>query len=887
MSSGLDIFKSVRKVCASENTLTLVTFSAFDNLKHLDLSFNQMYRVDSVKNHFDQLQHLDLSYNFLHPEALEEIGLLPSLVKLLLTGAGLTRLPRDMAAPDSDQKGKITQRFTNLEVLHLDDNKLSDSQDFASLATLPKLRLLNLANNQFKCVPLLKSVTSPAELEEFGVSTSNPSHSTSTMTLGTSSNSEARENSSKTTTPIEPYLSRTPSPSSRKSTAVCSLELGITNNRNEPQISDALGEAGNRSKVVMGKAISLKTIHRIHDEKKRESRTERKLPSLSSARMREMMSWSDRNPLAPRVCIAGEFLDMDQANRIAAFRNQHTKERKPLSSYSKASLRAGLSNQLHAMRSTGKNNPLPKAGVDSLRSKRTITKITSSSTQSLTTLTQATKSSRVPPPFPALQLLDLSHNQIAFEEYLLPAGVWPNLQEFTIYGNPVCGHFFGTPPLLRRLLMHRLGLNLRCNPNVPTWFDSNGEMKTKNHFTNVSGNPLAEKIPIRLLTEPHKVLPNVSSTRQLMNLKQSSLKTRRHANIVPIAVPSLLGRNQLMKPPKVKKLQPDKLVAELHRKQSDQYGSLTASPSQETPVGSPVQAGESTRHSDKPVPESSTNETISRIETNRWLTSPSSLPRSMVLPENEPIPEDVQTTSSSGGRDSVEDDKNLLAGGDSFYTTQMAKITNEWPLSSDIPQNTMRISRPCSRGNDEDVERVAEMLDEQLSLAVSEDHSPPAPGPLLPQLEWLVDEESLPQTMQACLSELRHLCEHRPTIHITPPSATKTSPGSELIPGLIKNATSRDLHLNSALEDKPTCGGDLRKWSDYMTHEEMLTNTGPIVIQENFNHNCSKLTLGSKPVSRKPNQPALKNVGFKSPCQEANGPGKPKRDRPPKELIRQ
>ncbi|VDQ02405.1 unnamed protein product [Trichobilharzia regenti] len=79
-----------------------------------------------------------MSYNFLQPSDVEQLGYLPSLRILFLCGNDLRRLPPDFAESGITEEGDIIYKFEKLEVLHLDDNKLSDAQDFASLATLPR-----------------------------------------------------------------------------------------------------------------------------------------------------------------------------------------------------------------------------------------------------------------------------------------------------------------------------------------------------------------------------------------------------------------------------------------------------------------------------------------------------------------------------------------------------------------------------------------------------------------------------------------------------------------------------------------------------------------------------------------------------------------------------
>lgn len=75
-------------------------------------------------------------------EAICDLGILPHLRVLLLTGNGLTSLPPNLAV--TEQEASVTSltskryilRFPALETLMLDDNKLSHPSCFASLAGL-------------------------------------------------------------------------------------------------------------------------------------------------------------------------------------------------------------------------------------------------------------------------------------------------------------------------------------------------------------------------------------------------------------------------------------------------------------------------------------------------------------------------------------------------------------------------------------------------------------------------------------------------------------------------------------------------------------------------------------------------------------------------------
>ncbi|XP_032345252.1 X-ray radiation resistance-associated protein 1 isoform X4 [Camelus ferus] len=156
-------FNSVIYINASENLLPLEAFHTFPALKELELAFNSIKTVYVKYGDFKSLEFLDLSFNSLTAEAICDLGILPHLRVLLLTGNGLTSLPPSLAV--TEQEASVTSltrkryilRFPALETLMLDDNKLSNPNCFASLAGLRRGRVLilswifNLRDKQGMC----------------------------------------------------------------------------------------------------------------------------------------------------------------------------------------------------------------------------------------------------------------------------------------------------------------------------------------------------------------------------------------------------------------------------------------------------------------------------------------------------------------------------------------------------------------------------------------------------------------------------------------------------------------------------------------------------------------------------------------------------------------
>ncbi|XP_075583867.1 X-ray radiation resistance-associated protein 1 [Pelecanus crispus] len=149
-------FDCVAFINAAENLLTLEPFRKFPGLRELELSLNRLRNLKITAREFLHLEDLDLSYNNLSPQDIWTLGDLSQLKILRLTANGLRSLPPDLAGSwDSAHL-----RFPSLEVLLLDDNRLSDPSVFVSLSHLCSLRELNLDRNRISAVPYLHQAES-------------------------------------------------------------------------------------------------------------------------------------------------------------------------------------------------------------------------------------------------------------------------------------------------------------------------------------------------------------------------------------------------------------------------------------------------------------------------------------------------------------------------------------------------------------------------------------------------------------------------------------------------------------------------------------------------------------------------------------------------------
>ncbi|XP_010021954.1 PREDICTED: X-ray radiation resistance-associated protein 1, partial [Nestor notabilis] len=145
-------FDCVAFINAAENLLTLEPFRKFPGLRQLELSLNGLRNLKITAGEFLHLEDLDLSYNNLSPQDIRTLGDLSQLKVLRLTANGLRSLPLDLDSPQL--------KFPSLEVLALDDNRLSDPSVFVSLSHLCCLKELNLDGNRIPAVPYLRQAES-------------------------------------------------------------------------------------------------------------------------------------------------------------------------------------------------------------------------------------------------------------------------------------------------------------------------------------------------------------------------------------------------------------------------------------------------------------------------------------------------------------------------------------------------------------------------------------------------------------------------------------------------------------------------------------------------------------------------------------------------------
>ncbi|XP_027886857.1 X-ray radiation resistance-associated protein 1 isoform X1 [Xiphophorus couchianus] len=152
----LKAFVNVTCIDASDNFLSLGSFSSFTSLRELDLTMNRIKNMDFDVADFPHLEVLNLSFNNLQAEVLLNFGQFPRLKTLHLTGNQLSCLPPNFGPSHSDQSDMLSEegakQFEALEVLMLNYNSLTSSV-FYNLRNLKRLKHLNLEGNHITEIP--------------------------------------------------------------------------------------------------------------------------------------------------------------------------------------------------------------------------------------------------------------------------------------------------------------------------------------------------------------------------------------------------------------------------------------------------------------------------------------------------------------------------------------------------------------------------------------------------------------------------------------------------------------------------------------------------------------------------------------------------------------
>ncbi|KER23585.1 hypothetical protein T265_08575 [Opisthorchis viverrini] len=566
-----------------------------------------------------------------------------------------------------------------LEVLQLDDNKLSRAEDFASLATLPKLRVLNVAHNLFQGIPLLRSATSIRVRKQSSPERSIAVDKKDAVLMSGAQRKHIEQNSDYSSADQSVIDLRGPT---RPPISLFALQPSMRKPMDQILFNAASEPVENpKDRLVM-----------VAVDSKQQQKTLIK----------------QRSPLAPRVRIVDEFIGHADVQRVFRIRER---------------LLAQLGGTVSRLGNPRiMVNPVsPITGKGASHWYRTGTKWVDGSrknqTPSKTSPNSSTKSDNplCMPPFPALQCVDLSNNQIAFEERLLPVATWLELRELVLFNNPVVTSHTGTPPLLRKLLVQRLKIKLHCTAESSNDSDPTAVKDAHSLNSDASSTPKRPPVLLTKVSGPHSTM----SCKQGLSAVQKGIRREsqtKRPTVIQVSAPMRSEpSNQSLKVVQcafkriaqqsvtTPELQPDRKALESPALSSDTLRSeiqLHRGHLQKDIV---------VPHSTSPSSQRSTNESL-----GGWGDSDS-------VTGDQPGPSRAQPT------DFVDDHQEH---------TCIQKPTPA--LGSIIPEQT------------------------------ESDSIFPYPGPILPGLPWLVEEKNLPEcklpSIQVCLGELRHLKQRQPNL---------------------------------------------------------------------------------------------------------------------------
>eukprot|EP00117_Sycon_ciliatum_P016435 scpid24384/ scgid2814/ X-ray radiation resistance-associated protein 1 len=165
VDEDLQLFTNLMCIKAGDNRFSFDAFVQLPSLLDLSLQANCILRLTVESGMYSSLKELDLSSNSLELECLEELGCLPSLVKLDVSGNGFIHLPPAMVQHQMEVHGSGKRigkvivkkpRFAKLQELRLSNNELEDPFSIAVLASLQRLERVYLDGNRFRAIPVLK-----------------------------------------------------------------------------------------------------------------------------------------------------------------------------------------------------------------------------------------------------------------------------------------------------------------------------------------------------------------------------------------------------------------------------------------------------------------------------------------------------------------------------------------------------------------------------------------------------------------------------------------------------------------------------------------------------------------------------------------------------------
>ena len=143
---NLNYLRTLKLVACNLTTKTLINLFYFKNLKHLDLSDNDIYRIPSLIKELTSLEKLWICNNFL-----KKIGPISTLTKLKLINFNSNRI-KNIDSISS---------LINLKSISFNNNEIENLPEF--LFTLPNLESAYFMKNKISIIP--KSISQNKELK--------------------------------------------------------------------------------------------------------------------------------------------------------------------------------------------------------------------------------------------------------------------------------------------------------------------------------------------------------------------------------------------------------------------------------------------------------------------------------------------------------------------------------------------------------------------------------------------------------------------------------------------------------------------------------------------------------------------------------------------------
>ncbi|CDW85027.1 leucine rich repeat family protein [Stylonychia lemnae] len=137
--------QNLKYLDVSDNNINIDQLINLQNLEELDLQYNNLDNIQLQEGVFPQLAILHLSYNKIPPSHLQQLQYLPKLRVLNIASNDFCTLPSDLSFLKCLEEINLSSNNFSTDSLLVNPNKL-----FAAMATIPSLKKLNLSRNKFK-----------------------------------------------------------------------------------------------------------------------------------------------------------------------------------------------------------------------------------------------------------------------------------------------------------------------------------------------------------------------------------------------------------------------------------------------------------------------------------------------------------------------------------------------------------------------------------------------------------------------------------------------------------------------------------------------------------------------------------------------------------------